>query len=188
MTEPLRVTEAAVLSAVAHPLRRRILDVLRVHGPQTASLLAERTGSAVGNISHHAKVLAEAGLLIEAPELARDRRERWWTLVRSGIAWREADFDDDPAAAATAAAATQLGLARQLELTRAWLAAAPQEPRWRSAALSSDFWLQLSADELQELGEAINELVGSWRTRERAADGVERRPVFLFARAFPADP
>ena len=185
---PLRVTEAAVLAAVAHPLRRRILDVLRVHGPQTASLLAERTGSAVGNVSHHAKVLAAAGLLAEAPELARDRRERWWSLVRTGIAWAEADFDDDPAAAATAAAATQLGLARQVELTRAWLDRSAQEPDWRTAAVSSDFWLRLSADELAELGRAVNDLVGGWRSREVPDDGIERRPVFFFARGFPAEP
>ena len=188
MDEPLRVTEPAVLRAVAHPLRRRLLDVVRVHGPQTASLLAERTGSAVGSISHHARVLAEAGLLQEAPELARDRRERWWTLVRTGIAWAEGDFDDDPAAAATAAAATQLGLARQLELTRAWLARSATAPEWRSAALSSDFWLQLSPGELHALGQQINELVGSWRTRDVPDDGVARHPVFVLARGFPAEP
>ena len=78
MDESLHVTEPDVLRAVAHPLRRRLLDVLRVDGPQTASLLAEHTGEAVGNVSHHVRVLQRAGLVEAAPELARDRRERWW--------------------------------------------------------------------------------------------------------------
>lgn len=185
---PLRVTEAAVLSAVTHPLRRRLLDVLRVHGPQTASLLAERTGSAVGNVSHHARVLQQAGLLEVAPELARDRRERWWRLVSTGLSWAEADFDDDPAAAATAAAATQLGLSRQLELTRAWLAAAPADPAWRDVAFASDFWMNLSREELAALGDELAAVATRYRTRAVPDDGAERRPVFVVARGFPADP
>jgi DNA-binding MarR family transcriptional regulator len=52
--------------------------LLRVHGPSTASAIAERTGQAVGNVSHHLKVLAVGDLIEKAPELAKDRRERWW--------------------------------------------------------------------------------------------------------------
>lgn len=188
MPSPLRVTEAAVLAAVAHPLRRRILDVVRVHGPQTASSLSERTGSAVGNISHHVKVLADVGLLAAAPELARDRRERWWRMERPGLTWDDADFDDDPATAAAAAAATSLTLHRQLELTHAWLAVASEDPVWRRSAVSSDAWMQLSADELVELGEEFGELLTRWRVRAQRDDGVERRPVFVYGRGFPATP
>lgn len=188
MTDPLHVTEAAVLRAVAHPLRRRVLDVLRVHGPQTASLLAERTGSAVGNLSHHLKVLAAAGLLVEQPALARDRRERWWSLVQTGIAWAEDDFADDPAGAAASAAAVQLGLARQLELTRAWLAASATDPDWRRAAVSTDAWLSLSVEELAALDGELNAVLHRWRTRPAPQDEVARRPVFAYARAFPAQP
>ena len=184
----LRVTETAVLQAVAHPLRRRVLDVLRVHGPQTVSLLAERTGSAVGNVSHHVRVLADAGLLVEAPELARDRRERWWGLVSRGLRWAEADFDTDPAGAATAAAATRLGLQRQLELTRAWLEAAPDEPQWRGAAVSTDAWLSLTPEELHALGEEVGEVLGRWREHAKTHEREGRRPVFVYARGFPAEP
>lgn len=188
VTDSLRVTEAAVLSAIAHPLRRRLLDVLRVHGPQTVGLLSERTATAVGNVSHHVRVLAAAGLLVEAPDLARDRRERWWQLVSRALSWSDADFDDDPAASATAAAATRLGLQRQLALTRQWLEETPDEPQWRKAAVSTDAWLSLSPDELAALGEELGELFDRWRAHAQAADGVERSPVFVFARGFPAQP
>lgn len=184
----LRISEAAVLAAVAHPLRRRLLDLLRVHGPQTVGALSERTGSAVGNVSHHMRVLAEAGLLTEEPELARDRRERWWRLVSRGLTWTDADFDDDPATAAVASAATELGLQRQLSLTRAWLERAPDEAAWRRAAVSTDAWLSLSPQELDQLGHELGELFDRWRDRAQDDGAREREPVFVFARGFPAQP
>ena len=182
-----QVAEAAVLSAVAHPLRRRLLDVLRVDGPGTASTLAAATGSAVGNVSHHLKVLARAGLVEEAPELARDRRERWWRPAVDALRWSTPDFADDPAAAAAGAAAESLGLARQVELVRAWAQdpAAHAEP-WGSAAFATDSWLRLSPEELAELSRELLALVDRWR--DRPDDGQERVPVFLLARGFPARP
>src|SRR5689334_24399850 len=52
------------------------------------SSLAERTDQHVGNVSHHIRALAEVGLVEEAPELAKDRRERWWRLVARSLRWR----------------------------------------------------------------------------------------------------
>ena len=87
MGEIRQITDSRVLAAMSHPLRRRLLDILRVDGPATASLLAQRTDQAVGNISHHLKTLVAGDLVREAPELARDRRERWWRLVNAGVRW-----------------------------------------------------------------------------------------------------
>src|SRR5919112_2174624 len=92
------VTDAKALSAMANPFRSRMMDALKVDGPSTASALAERTGQAVGSASHHLKVLAEAELVVEAPELARDRRERWWRLAAPGTRWSRQEFADDTAA------------------------------------------------------------------------------------------
>ena len=48
-TEAARtITDSRVLAAMAHPLRRRLLDALKVDGPSTASMLANRTGQAIG--------------------------------------------------------------------------------------------------------------------------------------------
>jgi DNA-binding transcriptional ArsR family regulator len=62
------------------------------------SSLAATTGQAIGNVSHHLRVLGDCGLIEEAPELARDRRERWWRLVSRGVLWSSGDFRQDPAA------------------------------------------------------------------------------------------
>ena len=44
----------------------RLMDALAVHGPSTTSTLATTLGLATGSVSHHLKVLAEAGLVAPA--------------------------------------------------------------------------------------------------------------------------
>jgi DNA-binding transcriptional ArsR family regulator len=195
-----QVTDYRVLAALAHPLRRRLLDVLRVDGPCTASMLAERTDQAVGNISHHIKVLATHGLVEPAPELARDRRERWWRSAATALRWSTTDFADDPAAEAASLAASALGLQRQLDLTTSWLQNDPADTAtWRGAAFNTDTWLRLTPSELGRLGEELLELVDRYRDREGdsadsadsgedAIDAADRRAVFFLARGFPARP
>jgi DNA-binding transcriptional ArsR family regulator len=186
--EVRQVTESKVLAALAHPLRRRLMDVLKVDGPSTPSMLAERTGQAVANVSHHMKVLAGCDLVTEAPELARDRRERWWRLVAPGVRWTTADFDDDPAAQVASAAAA-LNLDRQVGLVRAWHAVRESEKQtWGDTPFATDHWLRLTPQELSEFEEQLLELVGRWKDRATPDDGRRRDPVFFFAHAVPAQP
>lgn len=183
------VTDYRVLAAVAHPLRRRLLDLLRADGPATATTLAARTGAAVGSVSHHARVLAAHGLVLEAPELARDGRERWWRLGDARVSWSTRDFADDPAGAAASSAAEELGLRRQLELLDGWRSrTATADPAWVDAAHSTDMWMRLTPDELRTMSAELDALLQAWRTRALPDDGAEREAVFVFARAFPARP
>src|SRR5258708_11861520 len=72
------VTDTRVLAAMTHPLRRRLLSILKLDGPSTASALAQRTEQGVGNISHHLHVLAAAGLTHEGPPQAPGSRHHPW--------------------------------------------------------------------------------------------------------------
>ena len=183
------VTDARVLAMLAHPLRRRLMDVLRVHGPATASALAERTDQAVGNISHHIRALAEVGLVEEAPELAKDRRERWWRLMAASLRWSGRAFSGDPAEEAMAQAAQSLSLDRHAGFVRAWYAAGDEErDPWRETAFSVEKWLHLTADELGELNGEMADLIDRWRNRVIPDDSERREPVLLFAYAVPARP
>jgi DNA-binding transcriptional ArsR family regulator len=181
------ITEAAVLSALAHPFRSRLLDALKVDGPSTASSLAKRTGQAIGSVSHHLKVLSEVGLVEEVPELARDRRERWWRLVTSGFRWSRSDLGGDPMAVAAGVAAESVALTRQFDRARAWLDNHEAAAEWADAAFATQNWLHLTPDELSQLSQEIIELVLRWSDR-KVDDDQEREPVFLFARAFPSQP
>lgn len=183
-----RITEAAVLSAIAHPFRNRILDALKVDGPSTASSLSKRTGQAVGSVSHHLKVLAEAGLVEEVPELARDRRERWWRLVSAGFRWSRSDLAGDPVAAEAGAAAESMSLSRQVERKRAWMDNSEAAGRWGDAAFATQQWLHLTPDELDQVSTELIEVLSRWSSRATRDDGTEREPVFVFAHGFPSQP
>ena len=184
-----QITDARVLAALAHPLRARLMDILRADGPATASMLAERTGQAIGNVSHHLHTLASCELIAEAPELARDRRERWWQLVSAGTRWRSRDFGGDAATEAIELAASSLGFERQIAFVRAWATASEEErASWPTGPFSTNSWLRVTDEELAEFALEVVALCRRWSEREIPDDGRERRSVFTFARAVPATP
>jgi DNA-binding transcriptional ArsR family regulator len=180
-----QVTDSRVLAAMSHPLRRRLLDALSLDGPATASALGAATDQAVGNVSHHLKVLASAGLIEEAPELARDRRERWWRRTEQGLSWSSEDFTDDPASEA----ALSLNLERQFDLVRRWYAA-PDDERaaWSEGPFSAARWLRLTPAELTRLSEELIAVFDRWEQRETPDDGARRDTVFVFANGAPGRP
>ncbi|HEU5110727.1 MAG TPA: metalloregulator ArsR/SmtB family transcription factor [Micromonosporaceae bacterium] len=183
-----KITDSAVLAALAHPLRRRLMDVLKVDGAATVSVLAERTDQAVANVSHHLKVLAACELVVEAPERARDRRERWWRLGSPSVRWSTADFDADPASQAVASAALSLNLDRQVSHVRAWQAVREERRReWGEAPFATDKWLRLTPDELVAFERELLALLDRWADAA-TSDDPEREPVFFFAHAVPARP
>ena len=75
------ITEPEALRAVANPVRQRILMQLAVAGHARAADLAEAIGQPANSVSFHLRVLAKAGMIVEAPEHARDKRDRVWTNV-----------------------------------------------------------------------------------------------------------
>ena len=143
-------------------------------GEATASALAVRTDQAVGNVSHHLKILAAARLIAEAPELARDRRERWWRLTAPSTRWSSAELVDDPAAVDAAQAAERLHLTRQHERAQAWLDSGRPDDPWADAAFAMQRWFRLSPDELRELNAELLAVleIGRASCRERVSDTV----------------
>ena len=190
--EVRQVTDSRVLAVLAHPLRRRLMDVLKVDGPSTATSMAGRTGQAVANVSHHVRMLQGADLVEEAPELARNGRERWWRLTSPALRWTDVDFVDDPAAAAVAVAAQSINLERHTALVRSWNAVADERQEWRPVAFTADKWLHLTPSELQQLSEEVDALLARWAEQSLSDDPGRDKPgresVFVFAYGFPAEP
>jgi DNA-binding transcriptional ArsR family regulator len=184
-----QITDSKVLVAMAHPLRRRLLSLLKLDGPSTASALAQRTDQAVGSISHHLRALAAADLIEEAPELARDRRERWWRRTAPALGWSSADFTDDAASDAVVRAAGSLNLDIQVSHARRWLQATDEErARWPDGPFSADSWMRLTDAELAELSAEMTGLIRRWADRQLPDDGRERGTVFVFGRGIPGQP
>lgn len=71
----------AMLKAMANPLRREILTALNRYDYARAADLSEDLDVPANKLSFHLRVLADAGLIHEAPEHARDRRDRVWAAT-----------------------------------------------------------------------------------------------------------
>jgi DNA-binding transcriptional ArsR family regulator len=180
------------VAASGHPVRRRLLETLGVDGPATASQLAERTDQLVGNVSHHLKMLARAGLVEEVPELAKDRRERWWRRIPLSLSWSLADVRGDPVGEAVAISAEHENLEHHVGAVRGWIEARDTTPErydeaWTSAAFSSDTWAWATPDELHRLGEAVNRLLVEF-TETHREPGPGRESCFVFAHGVPRRP
>ncbi|MDH2415826.1 helix-turn-helix domain-containing protein [Nocardioides sp. CER19] len=182
-----QIDDVRALAALGNPDRVRLLDALAVGGPASTSALADALDLATGSISHHLKVLSEAGLVRPAAADDADRRVRRWELASRGTRWNPGQFRGQPAEEAAVVSAQGVYLARQFDQARAFLE--QQEPPWDDAAYAGHFWLRLTPDELVELGRELNDLLLRWRRREVPDDGGEQRTTVLaIARAFPAEP
>src|SRR6478752_2321235 len=97
MVDPQPLSDPRVLRAIAHPVRTRVLDELQAAGPARAADIARELGIPANQASFHLRQLAKYGLVEEAPEEARDKRDRVWRLVDpSGISFRTTDVMRQP--------------------------------------------------------------------------------------------
>lgn len=179
----LDLDDPRAMRALAHPLRLELLGWLRADGPATATMLCDRVDEAPGLVSYHLHQLAKHGFIVEAPELARDGRERWWRAAHAYTRWSNADFLDDPERWAAASALQREVLRRYDERLQRFLEEqAAWGEDWNRAATSSDWLLELSPDRLRDMLGEIQEVID--RYREAVADP-DAELVSLILHAFP---
>lgn len=82
--DPVWMT-SAMLKAYTHPLRRQILRLFARREYLRAADIATELDVAPNSASFHLRTLADAGLIVEAPDRARDRRDRVWTHVKGAM-------------------------------------------------------------------------------------------------------
>ena len=75
----------AMLKVFANPLRRDMMRLFAKREFLRAADIAEALGHPANKISFHLRVMSEAGLIIEAPEQARDGRDRVWTPIKESL-------------------------------------------------------------------------------------------------------
>jgi ArsR family transcriptional regulator len=73
---------APVLAALGDPVRLRLLSVVAAEGEVCSCNLEEPLGRSQPTISHHTRVLAEAGLI----SCERRGRWTWWRIVPDRLA------------------------------------------------------------------------------------------------------
>lgn len=177
--------DAGPMRALAHPLRLRILGILRVEGPQSVGMLVEATGAASGSISYHLSTLAKHGFVVPAPERERDGRERWWRAAHETTSWRTEEFLGDPDRREASDAMRRAVLdTYHRELLEAIDAEHTLEPAWVAASDSSDGAAQLTLEEFRELSAELAAVREKWSARGRdARPGT--RTVRWITHAFP---
>ncbi|MFD6755098.1 winged helix-turn-helix domain-containing protein [Micromonospora gifhornensis] len=188
MTEELhqrtvKVTDPRALRAYAHPLRMRLIGLLRGEGPMTATQAAARLDDNVPNCSFHLRQLAKYGFAERVP--GADGRERPWRATTLYTSW---DDSDDPAMRAATDQINSVMVDIYLQRARNYLAIRADEPvEWRIAAGFGDALLHVTAAELRELTAEVDALLA--RYDERIADPAKRppgsRPVTFVQMALP---
>ena len=129
--------------------------------------MAKVLGVPANQASFHLRQLAKYGLVVEAPEEARDGRDRVWRAVH------EAGFNINTADIARAPG----GKAAVAVFRRQWTAGAHDavdraefaERRKDAMVMLSDTAIRLTKDDAQEFADQLNRLVEDWRVRGRDA-------------------
>lgn len=175
------------MRALAHPTRLRVLGELRARGPQNVGMLSDLLDEAPGSISYHLSTLAKYGLVEEAPELAQSGRERWWRTVHERTVWDPAALADNPDLRVAGEMLERTILRRWFEKLDRYLDVQSTYGReWVEAATSSDAILYLTAQELGELHNELDELASRWAARSNR-DRDDAAQVTLLYNAFRSD-
>jgi DNA-binding transcriptional ArsR family regulator len=178
--------DAHLLRALAHPMRNRMLGLLRMYGPQTATTLAGRLGVNTGATSYHLRQLADAGLVAE-DDTRGNARDRWWKAAHQGT-----EFDS-----------AQL-IEAEPELAMGFLHAIGQvyaenmfsfidsietlSPGWREASLLSDYMFHLRPEELHSMMDEVKAVFEKYQTPDLTAplpEGAEQVSVQI--QAYPRE-
>ncbi|MFY9927402.1 MAG: helix-turn-helix domain-containing protein [Streptosporangiaceae bacterium] len=181
------LTDPRALRAYAHPVRMKLMGLLRTQGPLTATRAAGLLGESSGTTSFHLRQLAKYGLVEEAG--GGTGREKPWRATSTSTGW-SAVPDSPEMAAATGMLAT-VAAERYFEQLMTWLEFWPGEPaEWQEAAMFGDRLLYVTAAELQDLGTRVRALVDEYFERQVRPDlrPAGARLVTWLNLAFPSEP
>ncbi|HEX4814097.1 MAG TPA: helix-turn-helix domain-containing protein [Nonomuraea sp.] len=179
MEEQYKISDPQVLKAVAHPLRVRLLGLLRTDGPATASELGRKVGESSGSTSYHLRELFKYGFIEEDAE-RRDGRERRWRSRHRYTSWDSAEM----AATAEGREAVRIMHLRQVEMVGRVMEAfdlADWPKEWVEVSGMSDHLLTLPPAALREFKERAEELLRDVAARHAGDPGARKVSVWLGA-------
>ena len=173
------------LRALTHPLRLRMLGILRTEGPTTATALAQRLGLNTGATSYHLRQLAQHGFIVDDEERGTGR-ERWW---RAAHASTRTDFEiltepeDQEALDAylQTVVVVYTQMLQQMVEERATLS-----EEWREASTLNDYRCRLNPAQAQRLIEKVSTLIEEFEAAEELPeDDPEGVPFTIMFHGFP---
>jgi DNA-binding transcriptional ArsR family regulator len=175
-----------LVRALAHPMRNRMLGLLRIYGPQTATTLAGRLGVNTGATSYHLRQLADAGLVVE-DDSRGNARDRWWKSAHQGTELDVAALlDQEPEL--TMGYLHGIGQTYAENMFAFIDAMQTLTPEWRDASELSDYLFHLRPEELAAMMAEVREVFEKYKTPDLTAplpEGAEQVTVQI--QAYPRE-
>lgn len=162
---------------MAHPLRLEIMERVGRRGTARAADIAADLGIPANSVSYHLRILARGGVIEEAPEAARDRRDRVWRLTQltysSGHDEAAGDPQSTDAEYLAASGATSLAVLDWMRT--AWAAEIARhggEDDEEGTGHLFGTTVRLTGEEIAELNRVIMETLFAANERHRDESGV----------------
>ncbi|MGZ4451171.1 MAG: winged helix-turn-helix domain-containing protein, partial [Nocardioides sp.] len=169
----LPVHDPRVLRAIAHPVRNRILSELAASGTLRAADVARELAIPANQASFHLRQLAKYGLVEEAPDEGRDRRDRVWRMAAPrGLRVNLRELEEAPGGRAAVSVFRRNAAAWGYQVIDEAYSSEPREGIFRSV---TDEALKLTRDEAEQLAGEVDELLTRWSDRTRGADDGQER-------------
>jgi predicted ArsR family transcriptional regulator len=169
------------LRALTHPTRLRMLGMLRIDGPATATSLAARLGINTGATSYHLRQLAQHGFVVD-DDTQGNGRDRWWKAAHRST-MTEVRAAEDPDARETTEAYLQSVVVVMTEWMQRAVEELPLMPaEWTEATTFSDWVVKLTP----RRAKAVVEALATSLTDVEAEEGDEDAEDFVIQlSAFP---
>lgn len=172
--------DRSALAMLAHPLRSRLLDELRLRGPATATTLAAVLHTNSGATSYHLRKLAQVTLVVDSGE--GTGRQRLWSASTESRPRDEGPSGDTNDADAQAALAWIARDYLHLFSDRAehWLDTQDRWPvDWREQVGLSDHLVQVTAGQLSALRSELTDVLERFRRVGAGNPDAKRVSVYL---------
>jgi DNA-binding transcriptional ArsR family regulator len=159
--EPVRLTDAKAMRALAHPVRMALLELLSYHQTLTATQASEALGESPANCAFHLRTLAKYGFVHEAG--GGKGRERPWTLTSRSV--KVTTQQSDPQAALAADELSRLWFERWVDRARRAHGSANLLPGWEEASGWTNRHVFLTPDETAGLRRDMSRLLRRYEDR-----------------------
>jgi DNA-binding transcriptional ArsR family regulator len=170
-----------MLRALAHPTRLRMLGLLRIEGPATATSLATRLGINTGQTSYHLRQLAQHGFVVDDDERGNGR-DRWWKAAhQSTVTGDMPERPEDKEALDAYMQTVAVIYTQQLQAAVEEMSLLPLP--WREASTLSDYHVRLTAEHARDLTGRMHQLF--MELREDADDDPDAVDFVYQLQAFP---
>jgi hypothetical protein len=159
--EPVTLTDAKAMRAVAHPVRMALIELFSYHETLTATQASDLLGESPANCAFHLRTLAKYGFVREAG--GGKGRERPWTLVNRTV--RITADQPDPQAALAADELGRVFLERWIDRARRAYGASNEVPGWEKASGWTNTHIFLTPDETTRLRDEMSQILDRYEGR-----------------------